>query len=260
MLVKDVGICLARSDYSETSQIATIFTRNHGKVRGIAKGSRRPKSKFGSGIELLSRGQLVFSRPRTGTGLITLTEWTCQQAYQQLRRSLRPLYRAYYLAELVDLFTEQLDSHQRLYDLFAQALDALSADESWDDFLTFQVNLLQEVGLSPELFCCVRCGDPGKEPLARHSGYLSFTEGGILCAACAQAAAEKSRIKPLGLQLLRRISVSPAAAQPPGSKDTQPSATAGHLDDRTAGQAQQVLSYWIRAALNREPKTAHLLR
>ena len=260
MLVKDVGICLARSDYSETSQIATIFSRNHGKVRGIAKGSRRPKSKFGSGIELLSRGQLVFSRPRTGSGLITLTEWTSQQGYQQLRRSLRPLYRAYYLAELVDLFTEPLDPHQRLYDLFAQALTDLSAHESWNDFFTFQVNLLQEVGLSPELFCCVRCRDPGKEPLADYSGCLSFTEGGILCAPCAQTVTEKCRIKPLSLQLLRRISVSPATTEPPGPNDAQPSATADHLDDRTARQAQEALSYWIRAALNREPKTAHLLR
>ena len=260
MLVKDVGICLARSDYSETSQIATIFSRDHGKVRGIAKGSRRPKSKFGSGIELLSRGQLVFSRPRTGSGLITLTEWTSQQSYQQLRRSLQPLYRAYYLAELVDLFTEQLDPHQRLYDLFAQVLAALSANESWDDFLTFQVNLLQEVGLGPELSCCVRCGNPPKEPLAGHSGSLSFTEGGVLCPACAQAVTEKCRIKPLAIQLLRRISVSSATAEPLGPKDAHPSATADHLDGRTARQAQEALSYWIRAALNREPKTAHLLR
>ena len=260
MLVKDVGICIARRDYSETSQISTIFTRDHGKVRGIAKGARRPRSKFSQGLELLSRGQLVFSSPRTGSGLITLTEWTLQDSYQQLRRSLQRLYRAYYLAELVDLFTEELDPHQRLYDLFSQALANLSAHDSWGDLLTFQLNLLREVGLSPQLSSCVRCGVSGSAPLAvraspsrrvEPSDCLSFTEGGILCPACAQTIPEKSRIMPLGLELLCRIVAATGSTE---------SHMADHLEDRPARQAQELLSYWIRAALNRQPKTAHLLR
>jgi len=251
VLVKDVGICLARRDYSETSQISTIFTRDHGKVRGIAKGSRRPRSKFSQGLELLSRGQLVFSSPRTGSGLITLTEWTLQDSYQQLRRSLQRLYRAYYLAKLVDLFTEELDPHQRLYDLFSQALANLSAYDSWGDLLTFQLNLLREVGLSPQLSGCVRCGVSGSAPLVEPSGHLSFTEGGILCPACAGAITEKSRVMPLGLELLRRITAATGSTE---------SRLADHLEDRPARQAQELLSYWIRAALNREPMTAHLLR
>ena len=241
MLVKDVGICLARGEYSETSQIATIFSREHGKVRGIAKGARRSKSKFGGGIELLSRGQVVYSQPRTGAGLITLTEWTIQENYQQLRGSLRQLYRGYYLAELADLFTEELDPHQRLFDLLDGALADLAANENWEGLAAFQVALLREVGLSPELFCCGRCG---KEP----GNYISFSEGGLLCGACAGTVDEKSRLGPAGLEALRRITSS------------EQSESAGGLTDGSAGQVQEILSYWIRAALNREPKTAHLVR
>ena len=236
MLIKDVGICLARSEYSETSQIATIFGREQGKIRGIAKGARRTKSKFGQGIELLSRGQVVFSQPRSGSGLITLTEWTVQESYQQIRRSLRQLYRGYYLGELVDLFTEELDPHPQLFDLLEKGLADLAANENLGGVLAFQVALLREVGLSPELDRCGRCG---KEP----GDYVSFTEGGVLCGACAGAVSEKSRVKPAGLQALRRI-ISSEAAEP---------------SEQTAGQVQQILSYWIRAALNREPKTLHLL-
>ena len=237
MLIKDVGICLAHSEYSETSQIATIFGREHGKIRGIAKGARRTKSKFGQGIELLSRGQVIFSQPRSGTGLITLTEWTVQESYQPIRRSLRQLYRGYYLAELVDLFTEELDPHPRLFDLLEAGLADLAGNENRGGVLGFQAALLREVGLSPELDRCGRCE---KES----DNYVSFTEGGVLCRTCAGSASEKSRVKPAGLEVLRRIMNSEA---------TEPS-------EQTAGQVQQILSYWIRAALNREPKTAHLLR
>ena len=237
MLIKDLGICLARSEYSETSQLATIFSREHGKIRGIAKGARRTKSKFGQGIELLSRGQVVFSQPRSGTGLITLTEWAVQESYPQIRRSLRQLYRGYYLAELVDLFTEELDPHQQLFDLLDKGLADLGAKENQGGLLAFQMALLQEVGLSPELKTCGRCG---KEP----QDYVSFTEGGVLCRVCAAAAVEKSRISLAGLEVLRKIT---------SSQTSEPAA-------QPAKQAQQILSYWIRSALNREPKTAHLLR
>ena len=80
MLVKDIGICLARRDYSETSQIATIFTRDNGKLRGIAKGVRRVKSKFSGGIELLAQGQIIFSLGQGRPGLLNLAEWNAQQS------------------------------------------------------------------------------------------------------------------------------------------------------------------------------------
>lgn len=237
MLVKDVGICLARMEYSETSQLATIFSRDHGKIRGIAKGARRTKGKFSQGIELLSRGDIAFSQPRSGHGLITLTEWTVQESYPQIRRSLGQLYRGYYLAELVNLFTEELDPHPRLFDLLDRSLADLAVRESQCGLLAFQVALLEEVGLWSELDKCVHCG---QEP----SDYVSFTEGGILCRACAGATEEKSRVRPAGLEVLRKIANRQAA---------EPAAQA-------ARHAQEILGYWIRSALNREPKTAHLLR
>ncbi|MFQ6036643.1 MAG: DNA repair protein RecO, partial [Sedimentisphaerales bacterium] len=56
MLIKDTAICIRAVDYSETSQIVTFFTRATGKIRAIAKGSKRPKSAFDGPIEILSFG------------------------------------------------------------------------------------------------------------------------------------------------------------------------------------------------------------
>ena len=255
MLVKDSGICVGRQEYSETSQIATIFTRHQGKIRGIAKGARRAKSKFGGGIELLSRGQVVFSAGR-GRGLVTLTEWTAQENYLGIRRDLRQLYRAYYLAELVDLFTEEQDRHEQLYDFFCQGLSGLSSGRGWEEFLVFQVRLLTEVGLSPQLSSCGRCG---KRSGGRAAGYISFSEGGILCRGCAGGVSEKERISPAGLEILRKLSSH--AARSPANEPTDKQGEAGGavLEDEKGRQAQKLLNYWVRAALNREPKTAYLL-
>ena len=256
MLVKDSGICVGRKEYSETSQIATIFTRHHGKIRGIAKGARRTKSKFGGGIELLSRGQVVFS-PGRGKGLVTLTEWTAQENYLGVRRDLQQLYRAYYLAELVDLFTEEQDRHEQLYDFFCQGLAGLSSGRGWGEFLGFQVQLLREVGLGPQLWGCGRCG---KGSGGRAAGYISFSEGGILCRGCAREVSEKERISPAGLEILRKLS-SHAARSPANEPTYKQGETSGAgLEDEDGRQGQKVLSYWVRTALNREPKTAYLLR
>lgn len=250
MLVKDVAICLARRDYSETSQIVTAFTRQNGKISGIAKGSRRPRSKFSGGIELLSAGQLVFSPGRGNTGLLTLAEWTPHNSYQGLRRSIGQLNTAYYLAELVGLFTEELDPHEQIYDLICQALEGLCSGRRWIDLLSFQVSLLREVGLWPDLTQCARCSKvapPGS------GAYLSSTESGLLCRKCADGVQDKIRVYRQGLQVVRSItedSTAHAQSWRPEPED---------LPRTAARQAQQFLAYWIRSALNREPRTAGLL-
>ena len=58
--IRDEALCIRHWDWSETSQTVSLFTRTHGLVRGLAKGSRREKSNFSGGIELLTRGQALF--------------------------------------------------------------------------------------------------------------------------------------------------------------------------------------------------------
>lgn len=265
MLVKDLAICLARRDYSESSQIITVFARENGKVRGIAKGARRPKSKFGGGIELLSTGQLVFSTPRASSGLLNLAEWTVLNNHQNLRRSLGQLHQAYYLAELTDLFTEELDPHQQLYDMLSRALDSLCSGHNWLDLLSFQVGLLRQVGLWPDLSQCTQCG---KVAPPRSAAYLSYTEGGLLCRKCSPSVDEKTRVTSQGLQIIRSLLTQPASLDLPGPPathareliDAQTPPATEILPPTAVRQTQQLLAYWIRSALNRQPKTAHLLR
>src|SRR5437660_3257955 len=97
---KALGLVVRTYDCSETSRIATIWTRELGKVRVLAKGGRRLKSNFESALDLLTLCSIVLLRKSSGT-LDLLTEAQVVQRFPQLRRQLPAFYAATYVAELL---------------------------------------------------------------------------------------------------------------------------------------------------------------
>src|SRR5690349_9300223 len=118
-LVRDRCICLRKFEYSETSQILTLFSRDYGLLRAIAKGAHRVTkagaSKFGGGIDLLDVGDAVFTHSPE-KDLATLTEWTLREGHLELRRGLRGMYLGLYAAELMAMLFEEHDAHVELFD------------------------------------------------------------------------------------------------------------------------------------------------
>src|SRR6476469_6236466 len=109
-LARDRCICLRKTEYSETSQIVTLFSRGHGVFRAIAKGAhRRTKagaSKFDGGMDFLEVGDAVFIYdPAKDLG--TLTEWSLREGHLGIRKSLRGIYLAFYAGELVSRLIEE---------------------------------------------------------------------------------------------------------------------------------------------------------
>lgn len=186
-LVQDRCICVRRVEYSETSQILTLFSRAHGMVKVIARGAhRRTKagaSKFDGGIDLLDVGGAVFTH-YTDRDLSTLTEWTLREGHPELRRTLRGLYLGFYAAELVSFLIEEHDPHPELFDSLERTLAELGTNRAEQAFLAFELDLLRETGYLPELGACVSCG-----VVINDRGTLSFdsNHGGIVCRACEAA-------------------------------------------------------------------------
>jgi len=100
MLTKDTAICIRSVDYSETSQIVTIFSRRNGRINAIAKGSKRPKSAFDEPIEIFSYGRIVFSDSNK-QNLATLTEFQQQAELRVLSDNLYKLHCCLFGAELL---------------------------------------------------------------------------------------------------------------------------------------------------------------
>src|SRR5438309_9407366 len=101
---KTLALVVRTTDWSETSRIATLWTREHGKVRALAKGGRRLKSNFECALDLLTVCSIVFLRKSSG-GLDLLTEAQVVERFPRLRGDLAALHAAYYVAELLAAWT-----------------------------------------------------------------------------------------------------------------------------------------------------------
>src|SRR5438128_1768032 len=118
---KALALVLRTTDWSESSRIATLWTREFGKVRVLAKGARRLKSNFETALALLTVCNIVLIRKSSGN-LDLLTEAQVVRRFPELTKNLPALYGAYYIAELLSDWTEDYDPHPRLFD---EAIDAL---------------------------------------------------------------------------------------------------------------------------------------
>src|SRR5437773_241187 len=97
---KALALVIRVVDFSETSTVLTIFTREFGKVRAIAKGSRRPKGPFESALDLLCLCRIVFLA-KSSDALDLVTEAKLERRFRPAGRDVSRLYAGYYVAELL---------------------------------------------------------------------------------------------------------------------------------------------------------------
>ncbi|MBN1125932.1 MAG: DNA repair protein RecO [Sedimentisphaerales bacterium] len=197
MLSRDRAICLRTVDFSETSQVVTLFARRMGKYGAMAKGSRRAKSAFDGPIEIFSCGEVQFS-PNLSGSLATLTEFQQQPRFVLLRRNLHAMDCALFAAELVDSMTQQYDPHPDLYDRFITFLEDVQhspdSNESMAFLIVFQLTLLREVGGIPVLNQCANCSRSYKPNW--QEVFFSSRANGLVCADCESVFTERIRLAP----------------------------------------------------------------
>ncbi len=178
---KAEGLILRVTDFSETSRIVVIFTREFGKISALAKGGRRLKGPFESALDLLSACRIVFLR-KSSQGLDLLTEAQLVERFRPLERDLSCLYSGYYVAELLLSLTEEYDPHPELYDAARDALTAFSSAETLKPgLLRLELVVLREIGQLPDFDVCAGCGALLTE--GKQFGYL-VAQSGLVCPEC----------------------------------------------------------------------------
>lgn len=192
-IASDHALVIRLTEYSETSQIVTLFSRAHGQVRLIGKGLRRGTRKRPAvGLDLLEAGEVAFAPAREHAGLGVLTEWLQSESFSGLRRSLPRLYGGLYLAELLATLTVEADPNPALFDHALATLGALAGDApAADTLVAFQRAMLEDIGFQPNLEGCVICGKP--RPAGRAASF-SPQAGGLLCVACAPRYSDRMRV------------------------------------------------------------------
>lgn len=214
MLDKDIAICLRKTDFSETSQVVTFFTKDSGKLAAIAKGARRKNSSFDGAIEVFSYGDIVYMQTATAK-LATLTEFSQRPVFQCLSRSLMSLNGGLFAVELMDFFTEEHDPHPDLFDSLVQFLtDVQVAADSSSGLrllIIFQLTLLNEVGTKPLLARCSNCKVPYDDGWPFY--YFSTIGNGLICPDCEFSFADKIRLSPQTAAVLADLPLISAAKE-----------------------------------------------
>lgn len=201
-LYKTEAIVLRTMDLGEADRVLTVLTPRLGKLRVIAKGVRRPRSRIGGGLQPFSDVQLVLAVGRT---FDVVTTASLENPHLGLRNDLHSTAAAWYVVELADRFCEgAADSHEA-FGLLAQALaglDAPPADVAREIVTRwFELHLLDAMGFRPELSRCLECGE-GIEP---DGNAFSPAAGGVVCPSCSHAALGARRISPDALKVLRHL-------------------------------------------------------
>jgi len=153
--VRDQAVCLRVWEWSETSQTAALFSRDHGVLRVLAKGARRADVRFSGGLDVASRGEMVaIIKPaeHSTDAMATLTAWDLQEVFPSIRTLLPAYCGAMYMIDLVRHAVRDADPHPDLFDALIAGLRSLGAAEaSARGLLRFQWQTLVSLGYRPEL-------------------------------------------------------------------------------------------------------------
>ncbi|MBI2861248.1 MAG: DNA repair protein RecO [Chloroflexi bacterium] len=193
------AIILRHWDMGEADRLIALFTPYLGKVRAVAKGARRPRSKLGGHLELFTHSQLAMAR---GRNLDLITQAQTIQPFSELRADLALMASACYLIELVDRATEDRQESFPLYDLTLRTLGRLGQARKPQLLLRwYELQMLEVLGYRPQLEQCVKC----QQPLEPADNFFSATLGGVLCPDCGRGRPDRLALSVDGLKVLRNL-------------------------------------------------------
>lgn len=190
------AVVLRHNDYGEADRLLTLYTREQGKLRAIAKGVRKIQSRKAGHLEPFTRVALMLAR---GHDLWIVTQAETTNAFQPLRDDLGRMSQAAYVVELLERFIYEEGQNWQLYDLLVATLNRLAiGDSSFVPVRWYEMRLLDLLGFRPLLFECAACG----KKILPEDQYFSAELGGILCPA---DGALNSAARPVSMEALKYL-------------------------------------------------------
>jgi DNA repair protein RecO (recombination protein O) len=173
------AVVLRHSDYGEADRLLTLFTRQQGKMRVIAKGARKIASRKAGHIEPFTHVKLQLAK---GRDMFLVTQADTVDAYLPLRDDLVLTGHAAYVLELLDRFSyEEGVESPSTFRLLTETLDRLaSRSDIWLTIRYYEMRLLDNLGFRPQLMECVNCG----REIQPEKQFFSFSAGGVICPRC----------------------------------------------------------------------------
>jgi len=179
------AVVLRSIRYGEADRILHLYTSARGRLGAIAKGSRRPRSRFGGRLEPFFRLDLTLHEGRGE--LLTVTSASTVEGYPRLRSAASTLGAAARGCDAVLRLLDSAEPNPAAYNLLCRYLDLLDDPSRHGaaplgEALAFRLKLALSAGFAPELASCARCGE------AEHLTGFSGAAGGVVCASCESGA------------------------------------------------------------------------
>jgi len=179
--VKTEAVVLRSIRYGEADRILHLYSQTRGRFGAIAKGARKPKSRFGGRLEPMFRLDLVLHEGRSD--LLTVTSVTTLDGYPRLRSSGPALTAGARACDAILRLFDSTDPNPPAYNLLCRYLALLDdPDEprapALEVALSFRLKLAMVAGFTPELASCAGCGE------AEHLTGFSGAAGGVVCGSC----------------------------------------------------------------------------
>lgn len=212
MLYKIKAIVLGGRDFGEADKIITLYSKERGKIRAIAKGIRKTKSKFGSSLEpFMLSNLLIYSKYEPnkqmstigGNSLDIITDAHIQDSFINLRGSLSGFAYGSFFADLVDKMTFEGEPEYKVFNLLKEFL-TLVRSKGNNGVLTygFVLRLFNILGYHPKINECAECN---MEIKIGGKFKFSVSSGGVLCNNCKNIDVDALPLLASSLQYLKRL-------------------------------------------------------
>lgn len=237
------AVVLRHVDWGEADRILTLFSLEMGKLRALAKGVRKLRSRKAGHLEPFTRVSLQLARARD---LPIITQAETMDAFAALREELlMPTYAAY-VVELLDRFTYEEGENRGLYRLIINTLSRLSAGHNPDLVIHYyELRLLDLAGFRPHLFHCANCG----REIQAQNQFFSAEHGGVLCPDCGK-----------GFPGIWPVSINALKYMRHFQRSTYAEASRALIAAPVYREIENLLQYYITYHLERNLNTPSFLR
>jgi DNA repair protein RecO (recombination protein O) len=239
MIVKVEAVVLSRRPFRDTSLIATLLTREYGKMSVVAKGAREPKGKMAAAFQPMNLvTAVVYRKEHRDLQLVTQCDLRRQMKY--LQSDLARMEAGLAVVELTSAATHGAEEHVRLYDLVARTLEVVDGAEKRprNALYVFELRLLDLLGVCPDFGRCPRCGNT-VESVPEGGGTLLDTGRGVLCHHCSR---EAVGIADMTIQVLKVLQYLQKAGDPEAALNLDMPAP---LEERVAAALRRTLHHHL---------------
>lgn len=210
------AVVLRHADWGEADRLLTLYTREQGFVRALAKGARKVTSRKAGHLEPFTHVTIQLAK---GRDLLIVTQVETINAFLPLRDDLIKTGYASYVVELLLRFSyEEEGANPSVFKLLVETLARIETEtDAWLPVRYYEMRLLDAVGFRPHLFECANCG----REILPEDQFFSFIAGGVICPRCGGGLPNLAGISLETLKYLRhfqRSSYKDTSRANPGSE------------------------------------------